>query len=775
MRYFLRFVLFWATLLIQVPDTLAQPPTHSIDSLKIVLKQSRPDTNRANLLLELARSYILKPGEQASDLDTALLLVRQAYHLSRSLAYSKGQGTAYLIGGQAYREKGKRQLARTYDQMAIHIFMKHHHAAGLAAAYLEMGDTYGISQEELNEKIQQYAAALPLFEKTRQWERLATTLKVLGDLNNIRNENVEALKQLKRALAIYKQINYADLQGVYDLLGDVSNKLGDFQNGLKYGLLALKTAVLRKDTSLQLCTIHNRLGMTYYKLQDYQSARNSYENALRIAKEYHDTLSVNYVGVNLLETYKFLGASKSSLFLLKDLTTNYPAKGLEEKIRITGYYLHYYQETWNYPKARRYCDQLTVQFSQLPTKANSSFLVGCKYAIRFFLLTNQIKRAQQYIDEYQIAANQTTQKDQIAYGHLLAFQVDSARGDLRSAIHHFKLYKATQDSLLNERKNKEIANLQVAFETEKKDQEILLKGKNIQLLQNKNLAQQVSLEQKELQRNSMIGGAVLLMLLLGLTYNRYRLKQRTNQQLEAKQQLIDQKNRSLQHLLIEKNTLLSEKEQLLEEREWMLREIHHRVKNNLQVISSMLNSQFDFLNDPTALAAIRESQNRVQVMALIHQKLYQSDNLAQINMREYIHEIVDYLIESFDRFNTIHPQVMSVDVQFDVALATPLGLIINEAVTNSLKYAFPQNRPGTVIVTLTSVEEQTYRLMISDDGVGLPAGFDVARSNSLGLTMIRGLSKQIRGQLEITQENGVEISLLFSVAKKPVRAVLQTT
>ncbi|CCH54844.1 unnamed protein product [Fibrisoma limi BUZ 3] len=744
---------------LSVQPVVAEPKAHSIDSLKVLLKQSKPDTSRANLLLELARSYIMKPGELPSDLDTALMLVEQAYRISRSLHYAQGQGKAYLIGGQGYREKGETQMARKFDRIAISYFYKHHYAADLAAAYLELGNTYGTSIEDLNERITYYEAALPLFAQTKQRERMATTLKVLGDLNSIKQNYIEALQQLKRALIIYEEINYPDLQGVYDLLGDVSNHLGDFQNGLKYGLLALKTAVMRKDTSLQLCTIYNRLGITYYKLRDYNLARNSYEKALSIARRYKDTLSVNYVGVNLLEAYKLLGNSRSSILLLKLLSTDFPPKGIEEKIRLTSYYLHYYQQTRNYPQAQLYCNQLVDQFSQLPSKVNNSFLIGCKYAIRFYLATGQLKRAQQLINEYQISAKQTKLKDQIAYGHLLAFQVDSAQGNFRSAIDHYKVYKSLQDTLLNESKNKEIANLQVAFETEKKDQEIKLKEKNIQLLQNRNSSQQASLEQKELQQKSMIGGAIMLMLLLGLTYNRYRIKQRSNQRLEAKQQLIDQKNQTLQQVL-------SEKEQLLEEREWMLKEIHHRVKNNLQVISSMLNAQFNFLQDPSALAAIRESQNRVQVMALIHQKLYQSDNLAQIGMQEYIHEIVDYLIESFDRFDSVRAQLSIADVHFDVSVATPLGLIINEAVTNSLKYAFPHNRRGEVSVALRALEGQTYQLTITDDGIGMPAGFDVTRSKTLGLTMIRGLSKQIKAKLDITQCNGVEISLQFSPVKK---------
>lgn len=767
MRRSVFFFLFWGLWLLCEQGAHAQAKTHSIDSLKVLLQQSRPDTNRANLLLELARSFILKPGEQASDLDTALLLVRQGYSVSRYLQYEKGEGNAYLIGAQAYRESGNTQQARRFGQTAIHRFTKNRHVAELAAAYMELGNTYGSYDEELKQRIKYYERALPLFQQAGNKEREATTLRELADFYHILLNTTKAIELLKKSLAIYKQINYPNLQGVYDLLGVLYNTTGDFRMATKYGLLALKTAEQQNDTTLQLCTIYNRIGINYDDAHDHKQAIQYFLRSLAVARQYNDLPSIGLVGANLGTSYFKSGQYDLAIAFLLKLKKEYTAPDLYFNIRVNSLFLKIYQSKNQYKQAQYHYNQLIDQVAQFKKAYPGYLSIILVYPplIDFLINTHQLEQVKPLLKEHVENAEQMENKSIIATSHLMQFRLDSAQGHYLTAINHFKTYKSLQDSLYSENKNKEIARLNVEFQTEKREQQLDLNRKNIQLLTSANLAQK---SRNEIERNSMVGGAVLLTLLLGLTYNRYRLKQRTNQQLETKQRLIDQKNQSLQEVL-------SDKERLLEEREWMLREIHHRVKNNLQVISSMLNSQFDFLNDPTALAAIRESQNRVQVMALIHQKLYQSDNLAQINMREYIHEIVDYLIESFDRFNTIHPQVMSVDVQFDVALATPLGLIINEAVTNSLKYAFPQNRPGTVIVTLTSVEEQTYRLMISDDGVGLPAGFDVTRSNSLGLTMIRGLSKQIKGQLEITQENGVEISLLFSVAKKPVRTVLQTS
>jgi two-component sensor histidine kinase len=153
----------------------------------------------------------------------------------------------------------------------------------------------------------------------------------------------------------------------------------------------------------------------------------------------------------------------------------------------------------------------------------------------------------------------------------------------------------------------------------------------------------------------------MLLVLLGLGYNRYRLKLRSNQLLEAKQQEINEKNQRLQQLLGEKDNLLEEKEHLithqdhilsekdglLREKEWLLREVHHRVKNNLQIVMSLLNSQVATLQDKAALSAIQDSQNRVQAIALIHQKLYQAEGLARIPMKAYIEEVVAYLRDTY--------------------------------------------------------------------------------------------------------------------------------
>jgi two-component sensor histidine kinase len=227
-------------------------------------------------------------------------------------------------------------------------------------------------------------------------------------------------------------------------------------------------------------------------------------------------------------------------------------------------------------------------------------------------------------------------------------------------------------------------------------------------------------------------------------------------QISKKQNnIIHKKNISLQNLLKDKDSLLKEKE-------WLLKEIHHRVKNNLQIVMSLLNSQAASLEDKAALSAIQESQHRVQAMALIHQKLYQSEGVASINMVSYIHEVVAYLRESYTLSQQIRFKLEVEEIEMDVTLAVPLGLIINEALTNALKYAFPNGRSGIVLLSLKRECDASYRLIIVDDGVGLPVGRDSTFNRSLGMTIMHGFSAQVGGELQINSPPGVEIRLVFA-------------
>ena len=199
----------------------------------------------------------------------------------------------------------------------------------------------------------------------------------------------------------------------------------------------------------------------------------------------------------------------------------------------------------------------------------------------------------------------------------------------------------------------------------------------------------------------------------------------------------------------------------LAEKEVMLKEIHHRVKNNLQVISSLLNLQSSQEQDPAIVAALKESQGRVRSMALVHEELYRSTDLADIDMESYVRKLANNLFFAYQSSGTRVTLDIDVhDVYLPVDAAVPCGLIINELISNSLKYAFGKRSTGVITVRLQR-ERDSCRLMVGDDGVGLPSELDIEHSESLGLQLVFILAKQLHARLEVNRLQGTSFALTF--------------
>ncbi len=199
----------------------------------------------------------------------------------------------------------------------------------------------------------------------------------------------------------------------------------------------------------------------------------------------------------------------------------------------------------------------------------------------------------------------------------------------------------------------------------------------------------------------------------------------------------------------------------LKEKNNLLQEIHHRVKNNMQIISSLLNLQIKYVDEEEAVNVLKESQNRIKSMAMIHEKLYMSDDLAHINFVDYIQSLVKNLFYSYNVENTnIKPIFEVEDVTLNMETAVPCGLIISELVSNSLKYAFPNERKGEIYVSLKTVDDK-YELIIRENGIGLPEELDFNNLETLGLLLVNNLTEQIDGELTINRSPGTEFKIKF--------------
>ncbi len=270
-----------------------------------------------------------------------------------------------------------------------------------------------------------------------------------------------------------------------------------------------------------------------------------------------------------------------------------------------------------------------------------------------------------------------------------------------------------EDSIYTLESNRNLLDMQTKYETEKKES---------------------LLRQKQLQLYYSLGGGSLLLLMAGLLWRAYSGKRKQN-------------------TLLEKSN---------EEKAFLIKEIHHRVKNNLQVLSSLLSLQSDYIEDPSALDAVMEGRNRVQSMGLIHQKLYMGDELASVIMAEYIQDLTEHLLSSFGIEERVKLEILTEVPPMDVDTAIPLGLIINELVTNSLKYAFPNNQVGHITIHLWINDQNELCLKCSDNGQGLPTEVSEMQSTSFGTDLIKILSKKLKGKISVDTQNGYSTLIQFS-------------
>jgi two-component sensor histidine kinase len=201
----------------------------------------------------------------------------------------------------------------------------------------------------------------------------------------------------------------------------------------------------------------------------------------------------------------------------------------------------------------------------------------------------------------------------------------------------------------------------------------------------------------------------------------------------------------------------------LREKEVLLKEIHHRVKNNLQVVSSLLNLQAHRISDAAGREMFRDSQNRVRSMALIHEKLYQSSNLATIDFGEYIRNLCTFLWRSYGAKATLIALEVQVEsVALGIGQAVPCSLILHELLSNALKHAFPGGRPGQITVQLTHCENNRLELIVGDDGIGISVDVIPANATSLGFELVNTLVNQLNGELWLEREHGTTFHFRFA-------------
>jgi two-component sensor histidine kinase len=703
---------------------------HEADSLRKTLGKPNQDTARVNTLLKLAEFEVFKPGEFKKDLDSAAVYIDQAKNLYQKVNSAEVYGHIILTESYLANERGQKEQGKALVKKAISILSNGPDKYQLGQAYLALAQYYNyFVQAEALKKLEIVAQAANTFKNTEYTEREAYAYKMLGDLDT---NMALALKHLKRSLALYQSIHYKQLQGIYDAIGAVYLVGTDYEPALNYQLKALDAAQNAHDTTMQLCEINNHIGITYFKQLEFDQAIKYFKAALHTAEVYQDIQTIYLLSANICNAEIRLKRPREVLNILRHTLKKYPtlANDVGHDVRFTNDYIQAYTMLKQYSLAEHYSDHLLdlINRNTIPKSNLSDAYVAL---ITYFFASKQYSRELVYLKKNDTLTKRLGISTNISVNNNAWFRLDTTLHNYKDAVYHLLIHDKIQDSTFTATKNKQIKQLQVLFDTKQKEAQIKLLNQKAEL-------DQSNLQRANLVKDVTIGAIVLVVIIAGLLYRQSKLRQKNNT-------IVTHKNELLQHLLTEK--------------EWLLKEVHHRVKNNLHTVICLLESQAAYLEND-ALKAIENSQNRIYAMSLIHQKLYQSDDIKAIDMSEYIPELVRSLEDSFGTSGQIEFKLRIEPISLTLSHAIPLGLIINEVVTNSIKYAFPNNRKGEILISMIE-NNKRIKLELADNGIGMPEIDREVESDSLGLQLMKGLSEDIEADISFEVDNGTRITIVF--------------
>lgn len=691
--------------------------------------------DQIKLSLQIGSFYLFKAGAKKDDLKNALLYINKAQKLAEKSKIQKWYFQSKYLLGKYYYQVGKPQLSSTIFSQLV-IAARKTQNDNIVAEAIDNQGTY--MPDSNKEKADILAEALAIYRKTGNKEKeIETYMKIIPV--HFWTGNMKLAKQeLFTSLSLQKKIGFLYTQYTETTISYIELFHNNYKDALYYALQSVSSMEKTKDYAFA-DSFYIRLGNIY-------SSTGYYEDAIKF---YEKGIQYNQRELNAGTWYKsFFGALRSlmdnskyseALKYLENNSKKYPPKNALDNMILHQLKGSCYYETGKLKEAEASFEKVDF-YSKKLNRAETIKDVATSTSVMalFYTKISKPEKAKEITDRILATAHHTEGFSRHIL-ELTLFKIDSINGNYLSAIEHMKNYTRIQDSMDNISKNLDYENLKFKFETTAKELNI------------KSLRQQTNLQQRELHSSRLLNtisvcSLLLLLIIIILLYNRAKIKQRNTSRLQLKEKEIKLKNVKL--------------ERLVEEKEWLLKEIHHRVKNNLQTIISLLNSQSSYLKDDLAISTIKNSQNRIYAMSLIHQKLYQEDNVSMINMPEYCNELVEYLKESFNAEH-IHFEVKVEAIELDISQAIALGLIINEVITNSIKYAFNDNSNCIIRLYLSEVVENCYKLEISDNGIGIQDIVELQNSDSFGMTLINGLSNTLEGDLSIKNENGLNFQLIF--------------
>ncbi|WP_169786441.1 tetratricopeptide repeat protein [Pseudalgibacter alginicilyticus] len=524
-------------------------------------------------------------------------------------------------------------------------------------------------------------------------------------------ENDSALFYSQQAFQIAKNNNYflgmamaLESQGLYHEI--VS---GDYALASKFYFEGIE--ICEKNNLNYASSIYHSLGVMFHTSDNYEKALEYYNTAYNIAKEDKDYMLQKKCLINIGSIYssleKYQKAEEIMLASLDIRVNN------ELDFNIYANLGNLFIRQKQFKEAIPYLEKsVEIHQDNLDSEKNLMYLIEAKAALKDSIrMKPLIKRA--IIEAENITAMRAKGNLYNALsGYFYAFK------DYKTAFDYHKKYHEIFVEKKEKQRDQTVYDLETKYQTEKKERELEIKKAN-----------------EKLFINSLWFLGVLLLLVTFFYF----------------------KNRKKNQLLAEQKALL---ETTLEDKNILLKEIHHRVKNNLQVISSLLSLQQRQISDVKASQAIQEGRDRVKAMALIHQNLYQDTDLIGVEINDYVNKLAKSLIKNYQVDETRIELKLGIDtIKLDVDTIIPLGLVINELISNALKYAFTDQTSGVIDISL-KIKNNLLILSVTDNGKGLPKDFNIDQISSLGFRLIKAFSEKLKAKLDLnSSKRGTEIVL----------------
>jgi len=521
--------------------------------------------------------------------------------------------------------------------------------------------------------------------------------------------------------------NYINIAGIHEGNGNYPKAIDFLNKGLKY-LEKYENKLWEANAYLTIGNIHS-----YSKNQ--KKAVEYYLKATRLFEEENYPYGMMLSYLNLSGVYLTLRDKKNvELYLnkTKEISQKHEINdGIALYTEMKSTFLLSYNSL---QEASVHAHEALRLYQEMGRSDKVSFMHGVIGTIA--LNNKQYKLALKHCKEGFEMANSLGKNTSHKGSCECLYKTYKALGLFEKALEYNELYTIYKDSALNLENTKKLTQQEMQFQFDKEQL-----ADSLEIVEQNRQTEIEHFEELEKEKRSRIilfAALGILFLIIGFVFIENRRKKKQATLLEEKNDLI--------------NTSLDEKELLL-------KEIHHRVKNNFQTVSSLLELQSKNIEDEQALKKINEGQNRIKSMALIHQKLYQNKDISTVDFQEYMVQLVNQIVSAYSIQN-IEIDINANNIQLDIDTSIPLGLILNELITNTCKYAFTDNQQGSLTISLKALEKQ-YCLTLKDSGKGISEEIDLNKIKSLGLRLVQRLTKQLQGNFSYSYANGSIFEIIF--------------